>query len=69
MTDAREVAARLTKAQRDYILTDGREGSPRGLVRRGLLRYRWGTNPSFGYVSSEKARAVRAELERQEQPK
>jgi hypothetical protein len=40
---------KLTEAQAAY-LANPRNGSPRGLVRKGCLAYRWGTNPSYGYV-------------------
>lgn len=45
-------SAKLTDAQAAY-LQDPRTGSPRGLVRKGCLYYRWGNNPSFGYVVSD----------------
>lgn len=32
------------------------QGTVRGLVRRGMLRYKWGNNASYGYVLTTKGR-------------
>ena len=39
----------ISDAQALFIRTNGFEGSARGLVARGLVTYRWGCDPSFGY--------------------
>lgn len=35
----------------------------RGLVSRGLLAYKWGRDPSFGYTLTAKGRRVLEELQ------
>jgi hypothetical protein len=54
-----QIAAGLTKAQREALISDGVKGNRRGLVARGLFRYRWGNDPSFGYVTTPLGLAVR----------
>lgn len=43
----------VTLKQIQYLIyiRDGGEkrGTPHGLVQRGLIAYKWGTDPSFGY--------------------
>jgi len=41
----------LTHAQAAFLSNKG--GSSRGLVRKECLAYRWGNNPSFGYVVTD----------------
>ena len=60
MTDPAEIAKRLTKAQREHLVD--RTGTARGLVQRGLLCYRWGNDPSFGYNLTPLGITVRAHL-------
>lgn len=47
------MAVKITEAQALYLryLRDGgpREGRPHGLVQKGLINYKWGTDPSYGY--------------------
>lgn len=40
----------LSDAQAEFIRSNGERGSARGLTVRGLVGYRWGCDPSFGYV-------------------
>lgn len=44
-----ENVVKLTEAQAAY-LKNPRNGSPRGLVQKGCLQYRWGRDASYGYV-------------------
>lgn len=48
----------LSVAQLKFLATEGKEGRPHGLVRRNLISYRWGRDPSFGYVFSPKVTAA-----------
>jgi len=42
----------LTEAQAAFLINP-RNGSSRGLVRKGCLSYRWGCDPSYGYVVTD----------------
>jgi hypothetical protein len=53
----------LSRAQLDYLRYIGGAlavpcMSPRGLVGRGCLSYRWGSDPSFGYRLTPKGRRL-----------
>lgn len=47
------MTAKLSEAQALYLryLRDGgdRQGRPHGLVQKGFINYKWGTDPSYGY--------------------
>ena len=55
----------ISLKQMQYLLyiRDGgpKQGTSHGLVQRGLISYRWGTDPSFGYNITD---AGRRELKR-----
>ena len=51
----------LTKAQAIFIFNSVKMecmtgGSSRGLVKKGLIHYRWGCDPSYGYIITNKAK-------------
>jgi hypothetical protein len=63
MDNLEKYVAGLTQDQRNYLLTG--KGSPRGLVQRGLLAFRWGNNASMGYITTLKGAKVRDFLKQQ----
>jgi hypothetical protein len=70
MSDPKTIAATLTQDQKNFLLyfyaapggKEYRNGSPRGLVARGLLGYAWGSNSSFGYKTTALGKQVVNEL-------
>ena len=43
----------LTEVQAAYLRGDHKNGRPHGLVRKGCLRHRWGSDPSMGYIVTD----------------
>jgi hypothetical protein len=51
----------LTKPQAIFIFNQEKfqcmkGGSSRGLIKKGLIHYRWGCDPSYGYIITNEAR-------------
>ena len=61
----------LTPAQAAYLksMRDGGSGGrPHGLVAKGLLAYRWGCSPSFGYTMTNAGRKALEQYEHNTPP-
>jgi hypothetical protein len=61
------MAKPLTEGQLQFLrhLAKGTpaEGTSRGLVRRGLISHRWGSDPTFGYKITAAGRRALADAE------